>query len=142
VMCAHVFTIVHRLQSQCRTGACFLGFDPDARARRRPLCAAAVGRKAFYAYCWALLHAEALGTTAENVVCVGDSAGGNLAAHIGIRCAEVPLPPPPPLLLAWSAGATAVGLARKANLSNGRMPSAQSPLRCCPCRADRRTVCV
>lgn len=35
-------------------------------------------QEVFYAYCWALRHCRLLGSTAERVLVVGDSAGGNL----------------------------------------------------------------
>ncbi|EDQ84195.1 uncharacterized protein MONBRDRAFT_34791 [Monosiga brevicollis MX1] len=40
----------------------------------------------FYAYVWALEHASLLGTTADRVLVAGDSAGGNLAVSVALRC--------------------------------------------------------
>lgn len=42
----------------------------------------------FYAYCWALKNPEQIGWTGENVIVVGDSAGGNLVTSIVIQCIE------------------------------------------------------
>eukprot|EP00730_Choanoeca_flexa_P002427 TRINITY_DN11047_c0_g1_i4.p1 TRINITY_DN11047_c0_g1~~TRINITY_DN11047_c0_g1_i4.p1 ORF type:complete len:836 (+),score=162.49 TRINITY_DN11047_c0_g1_i4:312-2510(+) len=40
----------------------------------------------FYAYIWALEHCQLLGSTAQRVVIAGDSAGGNLAYAVTLRC--------------------------------------------------------
>jgi hormone-sensitive lipase len=45
----------------------------------------AAANESFYAYCWALQNAPSLGTTAEKVILVGDSAGGNLVMSVAIR---------------------------------------------------------
>lgn len=42
----------------------------------------------FYVYCWALENSNFLGTTAEKVILLGDSAGGNVATSIVIKCIE------------------------------------------------------
>lgn len=42
----------------------------------------------FFAYCWALKNPESLGWTGENIVLVGDSAGGNLNTACVIQCIE------------------------------------------------------
>lgn len=42
----------------------------------------------FYAYCWAIKNAKALGTTAEKIVVVGDSAGANLNMALTLKCIE------------------------------------------------------
>ncbi|XP_078482715.1 hormone-sensitive lipase [Ciona intestinalis] len=42
----------------------------------------------FFAYAWALNNAELLGTTAENIVFAGDSAGGNLVLSVAMRAAQ------------------------------------------------------
>uniref|UniRef100_A0A1A8IBL7 Hormone-sensitive lipase n=3 Tax=Nothobranchius TaxID=28779 RepID=A0A1A8IBL7_NOTKU len=39
----------------------------------------------FYAYCWALNNCQLLGSTAERVCLVGDSAGGNLCITVSMR---------------------------------------------------------
>ncbi|EDQ89034.1 uncharacterized protein MONBRDRAFT_25836 [Monosiga brevicollis MX1] len=39
-----------------------------------------------YAYRWAITHATRLGSTAERVIVVGDSAGGNLVTALALRC--------------------------------------------------------
>ena len=41
----------------------------------------------FFVYCWALKNARALGSTAEKVVLVGDSAGANLALAVALKAA-------------------------------------------------------
>lgn len=43
----------------------------------------------FYAYCWVLKNPELVGSTGENVVFVGDSAGANLITACAIKCIEV-----------------------------------------------------
>lgn len=42
----------------------------------------------FYAYCWAIKNARLLGTTAEKIVVVGDSAGANLNMALTLKCIE------------------------------------------------------
>lgn len=43
----------------------------------------------FYVYCWILkTGGKLLGTTAENIIFVGDSAGANLCAAVLIKCIE------------------------------------------------------
>ncbi|KAL7041376.1 hypothetical protein ACKWTF_000749 [Chironomus riparius] len=42
----------------------------------------------FYVYCWVLKHGNLLGTTAENIILVGDSAGANLITALTIKCIE------------------------------------------------------
>lgn len=48
----------------------------------------------FYAYCWTLLNHERLGTTAENIILSGFSAGANLAASCIVKCVESGIPVP------------------------------------------------
>jgi hormone-sensitive lipase len=57
----------------------------------------------FYAYCWALKNAELLGSTGENIVLVGDSAGGNLITACTIKCIEMGIRKPKGLLNIFSA---------------------------------------
>uniref|UniRef100_A0A1Y1LC87 Hormone-sensitive lipase n=1 Tax=Photinus pyralis TaxID=7054 RepID=A0A1Y1LC87_PHOPY len=47
-----------------------------------------------FAYTWALQNAHLLGTTAERVVFVGDSAGGNLLLGLTLKCLALNLPLP------------------------------------------------
>ncbi|XP_055306327.1 hormone-sensitive lipase isoform X2 [Sitodiplosis mosellana] len=42
----------------------------------------------FYAYCWAIKNAKLLGTTAEKIVVVGDSAGANLNMALTLKCID------------------------------------------------------
>lgn len=42
----------------------------------------------FYAYCWALKNRQLLGTTAEKIVVVGDSAGANLNMALTLKCID------------------------------------------------------
>ncbi|KAG5674630.1 hypothetical protein PVAND_004584 [Polypedilum vanderplanki] len=42
----------------------------------------------FYVYCWALKSGKLLGTTAEKILLVGDSAGANLNTAMMIKCIE------------------------------------------------------
>lgn len=42
----------------------------------------------FYAYCWAIKNAKLLGTTAEKIICVGDSAGANLNMALTLKCID------------------------------------------------------
>ena len=44
--------------------------------------------QSFYAYAWAVQNAHLLGSTAQSIICVGDSAGGNLAAVVALRALE------------------------------------------------------
>jgi hormone-sensitive lipase len=41
-------------------------------------------QECYFAYTWALANCHKLGTTAEKVIVIGDSAGGNLAAAITV----------------------------------------------------------
>lgn len=54
-----------------------------------------------YAYLWALQNASRLGTLAERVVFVGDSAGGNLAMAVALKVNELNLRAPDGLCLAY-----------------------------------------
>jgi hormone-sensitive lipase len=56
----------------------------------------------FYAYCWALKNAELLGSTGENIVLVGDSAGGNLITACTIKCIEMGIRKPKGLLAIYA----------------------------------------
>uniref|UniRef100_A0A1A9W7R9 Small subunit processome component 20 homolog n=1 Tax=Glossina brevipalpis TaxID=37001 RepID=A0A1A9W7R9_9MUSC len=55
----------------------------------------------FYAYCWMLKNAEHLGTTAERVVAMGDSAGANLSIALTLKCIEMNVRAPDGLFLAY-----------------------------------------
>ncbi|EKX51250.1 hypothetical protein GUITHDRAFT_134743 [Guillardia theta CCMP2712] len=59
--------------------------------------------QAFFAYCWALAHASTLGSTAKSVICVGDSAGGNLAATVAIRALQLGIKPPAGVVMLYPA---------------------------------------
>jgi hormone-sensitive lipase len=48
----------------------------------------------FYAYCWAIKNCRLLGSTAERVCIVGDSAGANLAVSVALKLAEMGLRQP------------------------------------------------
>ena len=52
----------------------------------------------FYAYCWAMKNAELLGSTGENIVFVGDSAGGSFLTACIIKCIEIGIKKPKGLL--------------------------------------------
>jgi hormone-sensitive lipase len=43
----------------------------------------------FYAYCWILNNPQLVGWTGENIIFVGDSAGGNLLTACMIKCIEM-----------------------------------------------------
>lgn len=47
-----------------------------------------------YAYCWALKNPELVGSTGENIIFVGDSAGGNIMTATLIKCIEMGVPKP------------------------------------------------
>jgi acetyl esterase/lipase len=59
--------------------------------------------QAFYAYCWALEHAQQLGSSAQSVICAGDSAGGNLAAVVALRAIEEGIQPPCGVMMIYPA---------------------------------------
>lgn len=42
----------------------------------------------FYAYCWAIKNCHLLGTTAQRIVVVGDSAGANLNLALTLKCID------------------------------------------------------
>lgn len=48
----------------------------------------------FYTYCWILKNVELVGSTGENIVFAGDSAGGNLNTACVVKCIEMGIPPP------------------------------------------------
>ena len=56
----------------------------------------------FYAYCWTLKNAKFLGSTGENIVFAGDSAGGNLVTACLIRCIEMGVRVPKGILNIYS----------------------------------------
>ncbi|KAI0561032.1 hormone-sensitive lipase [Gracilaria domingensis] len=56
-----------------------------------------------YAYLWALQNANRLGTLAERVVFVGDSAGGNLAVAVALLVGELGVRPPDAVCVAYPA---------------------------------------
>ncbi|XP_069679565.1 hormone-sensitive lipase isoform X2 [Periplaneta americana] len=58
--------------------------------------------EALYAYCWAINNAHILGSTAEKVVLVGDSAGANLNIGVAMKCVELGIRPPSGLFLAYA----------------------------------------
>ncbi|XP_068146798.1 hormone-sensitive lipase [Drosophila tropicalis] len=55
----------------------------------------------FYAYCWMLKNTSILGTTAERIVCAGDSAGANLSIGLALKCIEQGIRIPDGLFLAY-----------------------------------------
>lgn len=58
-------------------------------------------QEVYYAYCWLLNNAELLGTTAERVICAGDSAGANLSIGLALKCIEQGVRIPDGLFLAY-----------------------------------------
>eukprot|EP00912_Choanoflagellata_sp_UC4_P001757 UC4_evm3s1127 len=57
----------------------------------------------FFAYCWAISHADCLGSSAEKVVLAGDSAGGNICFAVCIKCIEENVRMPDGVLAAYPA---------------------------------------
>lgn len=57
----------------------------------------------FYVYCWALKNAELVGSTGENIVLVGDSAGANLMTACISKCIEMGIKKPKGLLTIYGA---------------------------------------
>lgn len=57
--------------------------------------------EALYAYCWAINNARIMGSTAEKVILVGDSAGANLNIGVAMKCIELGIRPPAGLFLAY-----------------------------------------
>ncbi|KAK7865290.1 hypothetical protein R5R35_012585 [Gryllus longicercus] len=55
----------------------------------------------FYAYCWALKNCRLLGSTAEQIILIGDSAGGNLNLAVTMKCIEMGIRQPSALFLAY-----------------------------------------
>lgn len=43
----------------------------------------------FYAYCWVIKNCNLLGTTAQRIIVVGDSAGANLNVALTLKCIEM-----------------------------------------------------
>lgn len=58
-------------------------------------------QEVYYAYAWMLNNAEHLGTTAERVICAGDSAGANLSIGLALKCIEQDVRIPDGLFLAY-----------------------------------------
>lgn len=56
----------------------------------------------FYTYCWILKNCELLGTTGENIVFCGDSAGANLNTACIVKCIEMGVPLPTGIFNAYS----------------------------------------
>jgi hormone-sensitive lipase len=56
----------------------------------------------FYTYCWILKNVELLGSTGENIVFAGDSAGGNLNTACIVKCIEMGVPLPKGLFNAYT----------------------------------------
>lgn len=55
----------------------------------------------FYAYCWAIKNAKLLGTTAERIVLVGDSAGATLNMSLTLKCIDQSVRRPDGVLLIY-----------------------------------------
>lgn len=53
----------------------------------------------FFVYAWALANADKLGWTGEKVCVTGDSAGGNLAVAVGLKCVQESLRRPDGIVL-------------------------------------------
>lgn len=60
-------------------------------------------QECFYAYAWCLEHAALLGTKAERVVVLGDSAGGNLVTSLTLRALMEGLRPPDAIFAVYPA---------------------------------------
>lgn len=56
----------------------------------------------FYTYCWILKNVELVGSTGENIVFVGDSAGGNLNTACVVKCIEMGIRMPKGLFNAYT----------------------------------------
>lgn len=56
----------------------------------------------FYTYCWVLKNCELLGTTGENIIFCGDSAGANLNTACLVKCIEMGIPLPKGVFNAYS----------------------------------------
>lgn len=59
--------------------------------------------EAFYAYCWVRNNFALLGTTGENVIFAGDSAGGNIVTGVALQCINNIVPGPQSLCLFYPA---------------------------------------
>lgn len=55
----------------------------------------------FYVYCWALENAEILGSTCENIVLAGDSAGANLCLAATLKCIDSNIRKPDGVFIAY-----------------------------------------
>ena len=56
----------------------------------------------FYTYCWILKNVELVGSTGENIVFVGDSAGGNLNTACVLKCIDMGIKTPTGLFNAYT----------------------------------------
>lgn len=57
----------------------------------------------FYVYCWALKNIDCTGSTGEDIVFVGDSAGANLMTSCVVKCIEIGITPPKGLFNIYAA---------------------------------------
>lgn len=57
----------------------------------------------FFAYCWVLQNLKVLGTTGENIVFVGDSAGANLLTSCVTQCIEMGIRKPKGMMAIYGA---------------------------------------
>ncbi|KAK6634055.1 hypothetical protein RUM44_004663 [Polyplax serrata] len=55
----------------------------------------------FYSYCWVLKNSHILGSTGENIILAGDSAGANLILGTALKCIEYSIRKPNGLFLAY-----------------------------------------
>lgn len=55
----------------------------------------------FYAYCWVIKNCNLLGTTAQRIIVVGDSAGANLNLALTLKCIEMNVRRPDGVLLIY-----------------------------------------
>jgi len=99
VACSSNFCQLFLRQWAIEAGCPILSVDytlaPDAQFPRQV-------EEAFFAYCWALCNTHVLGTTAENVIISGDSAGGTLALGLALKCLQQGIRVPTGLLVMYA----------------------------------------
>ncbi|EGD74129.1 hypothetical protein PTSG_06139 [Salpingoeca rosetta] len=79
-------------------------------------------QECFYVYRWLLAHPEHVGTTAQRICLVGDSAGGNLVLAVTLKCLLEGVRPPSAVVCVYPA------LQMEYALSPSRLLSALDPL--------------
>jgi len=85
----------------------------------------------FYAYAWALANPSKLGWSGERICVTGDSAGGNLATAVALKCIQESLRRPDGIVLFYPVLSVeiAVSPSRFLSLMDPLLPQVRCPVR-------------